>query len=347
MTQRIYWVPHTVCHFGCLHCHNESVSDGKVTEPALIDRLVEHLPDSDSPYRLEEVLIGGGEGLALHTNVAHLVQALRERFPAGAEKTLSARRAAGRLILAIQTAGLPLADGAGKLVPDRVRGWVELGVDYFHVASGDMFHRSRQPRYPWDALEANMRAYGAETGVEFMIYGKEINRLVPSGRFLENREALFAQGATLLTDEGYCAGGWETGSHFLSGTEQAYPACSEVVIAPDGWVHPCCWYLLSPGLFDLATVTFEAGMQALRSEPYCQAIDRGDVMAMAERAGAPADWAQRVRAATGDCGLCRLASRLLTRDPSYAWLQAPSLSERERSFYRSTVADSVLDDLDA
>jgi len=343
MTQRIYWVPHTVCPFGCLHCHNDSTPDGLRSSRALIDRIIAHLPSSDSAYRLEDVLVGGGEGLARGTDMEYLVRSFRERFSQGAQATADERRAAGSVILALQTAGPPLADGAGAVVPERVDHWLELGVDYFQVASSDMFHRSRQPGYPWDALETSMRSYSAASGVEFRIYGKEVTRLVPSGRVLQNLAALRRQGAALLTEDRYCADGWETGSNFISGQSRAYPECSEAVIDPQGWVHPCCWYLMSPGLFDLGAIPFEVGMRALREQPLCHAIDQGDMLALAELAGVSVVWTRDVCASIGDCGLCRLVSIRLSQRGDHAWIKAQPLTALELQFYREQIGATALD----
>jgi hypothetical protein len=106
-----------------------------------------------------------------------------------------------------------------------------------------------------------------------------------------------------------------------------------VVIDPAGWVHPCCWYELAPGLFDLTATDFEAGMEALAASPICQALDAGDVIGYAELAGIDEESALRVRNVVGDCGLCRIASARLARDPGHAWINAPSLSPREITFY--------------
>jgi len=343
MTQRIYWVPHTVCPYDCLHCHNDSVPRGVRTPRSTIDRIIAQLPDSDSAYRLEDVLVGGGEGLVRGAGIEYLVRAFRERFPRGSQATIEERRAAGHVILSIQTAGPPLADRDGNASAARIDYWMDLGVDYIQVASSDMFHRSRHPDYAWDTLEASLTAFGEERGIEFLIYGKEVNRLVPSGRVLENLDALQDQGARLLTGERYCADGWETGSRFLSGLAHDYPQCSEVVIDTEGWVHPCCWYLLSPGLFDLTVVDFETGMRSLQANPLCLAIDCGDILAVADIAGQPPDWASQVRDAVGDCGICRLASVRLASQPGYAWMRVPPLSAAERAFYARLLGQSLFE----
>jgi hypothetical protein len=182
-------------------------------------------------------------------------------------------------------------------------------------------------------LEANLESYGAAHGVEFLIYGKSVTKLVPSGRVLENLEALEAVGAGLLTAEHYCAEGWETASRFLSGTQSAYPECSEVVIDPDGWVHACCWYELSPGLFDLGSVGLSTGMERLRPVPFCQALDQGAILELAEIAGIAPESAGQVRDRVGDCGACRLFSVRLARGSAYEWMRVAPLSARERTFY--------------
>jgi hypothetical protein len=333
MGQRIYWVPHTLCFLGCEHCHNDSRLSGARASTETIDRIVARLPGLESPYHLDEVLVGGGEALMRGAHMEHLIRAFRRRFPRGPQATVAGRRATGHPILALQTMGLPLADALGNPVPGLIDYWLELGVDYFQVASNDLFHEQRRPDYPWQALRDNLARVQAERGVEFLIYGKGSNRLVPSGRVLDNLPSLRRQGASLLTEEGYCATAWEAACNFLSGTHKQEREASEVVIDPDGWVHPCCWHELSPGLFDLTATDFEAGMQALREQPLCQALDRGDVLGMAELAGLDRAQARSMQAAVGECGLCRVCAAGLARQPTNSWLRVPPLSDRERSFY--------------
>jgi hypothetical protein len=356
VTQRIYWVPHTVCFLGCAHCHNDSSLAGQRAQRDLIDRIIDHLPGVESHYRLEDVLVGGGEALQRGAETEYLVRTFRERYPRGSEPTVVERRAAGHIILALQSTGLPLADRHGNVREPLIDYWLELGVDYFQVASSDMFHRRQRPEYPWDALEHNLEAFGVARGVEFLIYGKDVTRLVPSGRVLENLDVLEAEGAGLLTAERYCADGWETASRFLSGTQLAYPECSEVVIDPDGWVHACCWYELSPGLFDLGRVDLATGMERLRPVPFCQALDRGDILKLGEIVGVAPNLVRMVRGRVGDCGACRLFSVLLAHQTEHDWVEATAeamavaiavapLSARELSFYAKRLGQATMQKL--
>jgi hypothetical protein len=329
----------------CAHCHNDSSPSGRRAERDLIDRIIAHLPGPESTYRLEDVLVGGGEALQRGTETEYLIRTFRERYPRGAERTIAERRAAGHVILALQSTGLPLADRRGNVRGELVDYWLELGIDYFQVASSDMFHRRQRPNYPWDALERNLEAFGAAHGVEFLIYGKSINKLVPSGRVLENLGTLEAEGARLLTAKRYCADGWETASRFLSGTQLAYPECSEVVIDPDGWVHACCWYELSPGLFDLWDVDMATGLERLRCVPFCQALDCGDMERFAEIVHISPALARQVRNRVGDCGSCRLLSILLARQPEHDWISVAPLSAQEHTFYTERVGADTLQDL--
>ena len=342
MAQRIYWVPHTICFLGCAHCHNDSMLAGVRSSAQRAEAIIANLPAPASRFRLDEVLIGGGEALMRDQGMEHLVTAFRRRFPSGPQPTVAARRAAGHVILAVQTMGLPLADAAGRPVPKNIDRWLALGVDYFHVASNDIFHEGQRPNYPWDAMRSNLLRYGGEHGIYFHIYGKPVYRLVPSGRVLDHLPALEDQGASLLTEEGYCATAWESAASFLSGADRAYPRCSEVVIDPEGWVHPCCWYDLAPGLFDLARTSFEEGMGALAAEPLCQALDRGDVPAVAARAGLSVELAAQIRERVGECGLCRLAAVRLAAESAYSWLKAPSLSARELAFYERLLGRALM-----
>ena len=117
------------------------------------------------------------------------------------------------------------------------------------------------------------------------------------------------------------------------------------MIAPDGWVHACCWYELSPGLFDLGSVDLATGMERLRSVPFCQALDRGDILKLAEIVQVALDLAQRVRALVGDCGACRLFSVLLARRAEHGWIKVAPLSEQERSFYTTRMGANVMQGL--
>lgn len=343
MGQRIYWVPHTICYFGCLHCHNDSRLQGVRASRAVIDGVIEHMPGPNSPYRLDEVLVGGGESLMRNNEMEYLLQRFRARFPQGPQATVDERRAAGHAILAVQTIGTPLTDAVGRPNPRVIQYWLDLGVDYFHIASNDIFHERQRPDFPWDSFRENLRMYGDEHGIHFHIYGKAPSRLVPSGRALENLEVLEQTGARLLLDEGYCANAWEAAANFLTGTGNDYPDCSEVVIDPEGWVHPCCWYELSPGLFNLSTTDFETAMSALQPILFCQALDSGDMAAYATAAGIEPDLARRVRDRVGDCGACRLFSTALAAQPDHSWIQVPPLSPQERSFYAGALGQPTFD----
>lgn len=342
MTQRIYWVPHTVCYFGCTHCHNDSVMGGIRASTSVIDAVIANLPGPETPYRLEEVLVGGGEGLMRGQQMEHLIRQFRARFPRGPQATPAERQAAGFVTLALQTMGHPLADARGIPAPKLINYWLDLGIDLFHIASNDIFHELQRPDYPWEAFRENITRYGEIHGVEFVIYGKSAARLVPSGRVLENLDALEHEGATLLTDEGYCATAWEGGANFLSGQQRAHPDSSEVVIDPHGWVHPCCWHELAPGLFDLGRVPFVVGMEHARKASFCQAIDVGDMAALAAIAHVDPMLASAVRASVGDCGACRLWSVRLAQDPANGWLKPTSLSAHEVRFYTNQLGAETM-----
>ena len=299
----------------------------------VIEGVIDHLPEPGSSYPLEEVLVGGGEALMRDQAMEHLIRRFRQRFPQGSEASLEERRSAGHVILALQSMGLPLADSRGRPLPRRIEYWLKQGVDYFHIASNDPFHERRRPGYPWEALRHNLGDYGAKHKVEFLIYGKGEERLVPSGRVLEGLPELEQAGASLLLDEGYCASAWEAAGGFLSGSGKAYPHCSEVVIDPLGWVHPCCWYELSPGLFNLCKTPFPEGMERARQASFCQALDAGDMPGYAQEAGIDPVSARQVRDQVGDCGLCRLATARLVRRRENGWVKAPGLSPGEARFY--------------
>ena len=299
-----------------------------------------------SRYQLEEVLIGGGESLMRNQQMEYLVTQLRARFPRGPQATIKERQQAGYVVLGLQTMGFPLADAKGSPVDRNIGYWLDLGIDYFHIASNDVFHERQRPDYPWEALRQNLRDYSEETGVEILIYGKAAVRLVPSGRVLDNLSVLSQEeGAGLLTDPGYCATAWEGGANFLSGQEIAHPDCSEVVIDPHGWVHPCCWHELAPGLFNLAQTRFDAGMEFARKVPFCQAIDEGDMIKLSEIVGISTELAHQVRDVVGDCGACRLCSVKLAADPQNSWMKPTALTERETRFYNQHLGEATMANL--
>ena len=62
-----------------------------------------------------------------------------------------------------------------------------------------------------------------------------------------------------------------------------------------GWVHPCCWHELAPGLFNLSQTKFADGMERARKVPFCQAIDEGDMIKLSEIAGISTALAHEVR----------------------------------------------------
>lgn len=166
---------------------------------------------------------------------------------------------------------------------------------------------------------------------------------MPSGRVLDNLAVLSKEeNAGLLTAPGYCATSWEAGANFLSGQEKPHPDCSEVVIDLHGWVHPCCWHELAPGLFNLAKTKFDAGMEHARKVPFCQAIDEGDMIKPSEIAGITTELAHQVRDVVGDCGACRLCSVKLAADPQHNWMKPTTLTERETRFYNHHLGETMM-----
>ena len=343
MAQRIYWAPHTLCFLGCLHCHNDSDAEGLPGSAAVVDAVIANLPDGSSRYRLEEVLVGGGEPLMAPDLLERAVRGLRARYPRGPRGlSVDERRSAGYLVVAVQTNGLLLADAAGHLSRERVERWLDLGVDYYHVASGDAFHQSRRPTYPWDQLFEEMAEVG-EVGSCFHVYGKAPARLVPSGRMLDHQRSLAALGAELLTERGYCANAWEAASNWL-GADRAYPDCSELVVDEAGQAHPCCWYRLSPAMFDLTITSFDTGMAAAEKVEALRVLDTGDVIRVGTLAGLNAEVASAVRDALGDCGACRLffARHSARLTPGLAGAVTP-ISAKEARYYSSRLRGAGLE----
>jgi hypothetical protein len=320
--------------------------EGIRADRAVIDGVIDNLPEQHTHYELEEVLIGGGESLMRNQQMEYLIAQLRAKYPQGPQATIKERQQAGHVVLGLQTMGFPLCDAKGNPIDRNIRYWLNLGIDYFHIASNDVFHERQRPDYPWETMRNNLRDYSEETGVEIWIYGKAAVRLVPSGRVLDNLTTLSKEeDAGLLTTPGYCASAWEAGANFLSGQEKPYPDCSEVVIDPHGWVHPCCWHELAPGLFNLAKTKFAHGMEFARKVPFCKAIDEGDMIKLSEIAGISSALAHQVRDAVGDCGACRLCSVKLATNPQYNWMKPTMLTEREYRFYNHHLGEAAMQQL--
>jgi hypothetical protein len=98
-------------------------------------------------------------------------------------------------------------------------------------------------------------------------------------------------------------------------------------------------------LFDLGTVDLATGMERLRPVPFCQALDRGDILGLAEIVHVAPQLARQMRNRVGDCGACRLFSCLLARQAEHGWIDVAPLSARELAFYRERVGADVLQEL--
>jgi hypothetical protein len=86
-------------------------------------------------------------------------------------------------------------------------------------------------------------------------------------------------------------------------------------------------------------------MERLRAVPFCQALDQGNILQIAEMAGLNGERSQQVRDRVGDCGLCRLAFARLSRRQEYDWIQTAPLSNRETTFYGARLGQDTLHEL--
>jgi hypothetical protein len=86
-------------------------------------------------------------------------------------------------------------------------------------------------------------------------------------------------------------------------------------------------------------------MERLRSVPFCQALDCGDILGLGEIARIGPELARQVRDRVGDCGACRLFSVLLARRAEHGWIRVAPLSEQERSFYTTRMGANVMQGL--
>ena len=233
--------------------------------------------------RVGRIVLSGGE--ALH-------EATRERVTYRAIAALAARyRDRGGVRLVLQTTG-------DLLTPAIVAELLARGVWMISVAGVDDFHvglegAERQARFTarlaamFEAAgmrrsggQAPVRAWHEEEGPVYGFFGATpemwIGKLWPRGRAWENSLST----ATLA--DNFCAR-WSGGAGFLRHGE----AGSEVSIAPDGSVYPCCLKTKVP-IGSLLEERLTDMLDDLAADPVFQAIDAG----VPQRMGLSDGWSE-------------------------------------------------------
>jgi hypothetical protein len=281
---------------------------------------VANLPDGSSNHRVEKITIGGGDACAVPWLTERLVSRVRERFPQGPEKlSVDERRAGGWMVVALQTSGTLFADPEGMIWTGLIERWLRLGVDSFEVPSQDIYHRMTLPDYSWLRLFKGLTDYSELFRVPVHISGTDMSSLIRSGRAWENWERLKSLGCSPAT-EGNCRNGWGTAGGFLGGVNSSRHS-SLVTVDPDGGVHPCVWYRMSPAMFNLGEAPFETGMDAAMREDSYRLLNEGDIRSLCARAGMDQSDYERLVDGSGECSACREAFRV-SKPPANALLCA-------------------------
>ena len=78
---------------------------------------------------------------------------------------------------------------------------------------------------------------------------------------------------------------------------------------------------------------------------FCQAIDEGDMIKLAELTGISTELAHHVRDAVGDCGACRLCSVKLANEPQNTWMKPTTISDKEQRFYHHHLSEDAMREL--
>lgn len=299
--QAVYWVLSYACHRRCAHCYDDRfrpyvredfrrvVDEGAAAYQAIIA----HLPDdmswaNETGVRSRTLLVMAGGEL--------LIDGVREALYYPALDAISARWGAKAPKLALQTTGDVL--DARRL--DELLG---RGVSSIAIASIDDYHvgMAGEARLPFmDTIRTLMASRGvrevelaapkderlrtpkisaadADDGPTFVFFGAQpdlwIGELWPRGR-------AFTNGLSNASYEvNFCAR-WSGAKNFL----KVGKAGSEVAIAPDGSVYPCCLKTKAP-LGNLTEERLEDILASVATLPAIRALDDGDPEGMALQDG--------------------------------------------------------------
>lgn len=306
--EAIYWVLTYACHRRCVHCYDDRfrpyvreelqgiVQQGQAASRAIIDHLPEDMhylaaqasqDGQASDQRRTSLILAGGE---------LLLDPLREPLLFPALEAIRARWGKRGPHIAVQTTG-------DVLEPAHIEGMLARGVRTIAIASIDDFHvghegdrkfalvdRIRAMMAPFGAREIGLgttrdprvhapteRPDDADPGPFFQFFGAQpdlwIGEIWPRGRAWKNG----LSNADYETN--FCAR-WSGGKNFLNHGH----AGSEVAIAPDGSVYPCCLKTRAP-LGSLTEEKLTDILDSLKGHPAFEAINAGDPEAMGLASG--------------------------------------------------------------
>lgn len=309
--ESIYWVLCWACHRKCVHCYEDRfrpyVRDSLEAVIAEAERnaprVLENLPRTmlyrdpaapDAPAKPGRIILSGGEAL---------LDGVRQRVTLPVIEALAARyRERGGVKIVVQTTG-------DLLSPEILRALLERGVWMVSVAGVDDYHVGMEGPERQAAFTARLRAMMSAEGMTeaglvlddrswldapgplFSFFGATpgswIGRLWPRGR-------AFANGLSTATLADNFCNRWSGAMNFL----RHGWAGSEVAIAPDGSVYPCCIKTAVP-IGNLTEEPLIGILDDLAGDPAFAALDRGDPERMGEADGwTPEMFRARSHAAT-------------------------------------------------
>lgn len=301
--EAVYWVLTWACHRKCAHCYDDRfrpyvreelarvVGEGQ----AAYARIIANLPD-DFTYADPKDPARRRKGLLVMAGGELLLDPVREPLFYPALDALRARYGAAAPHISIQTTG-------DILTPAHIEGMLERGVGTIAIASIDDYHVGLEGDRKFalmDKIRAMMAPFGAKEiglggardprlkaaapkrddmgdGPFFLFFGAQpelwIGELWPRGR-------AWANGLSDATYETNFCARWSGGKNFLNYGQ----AGSEVAIAPDGSVYPCCLKTKTP-LGSLTEERLVDILDSLKGHPAFEAINAGDPEAMGESYG--------------------------------------------------------------
>jgi MoaA/NifB/PqqE/SkfB family radical SAM enzyme len=295
--ESIYWVLCWACHRKCVHCYEDrfrpyvrGALEAVIAEAERNARLIlPNLPGTmlyrdpaapEAPPKPGRIILAGGEAL---------LEGVRQRVTYPVIEALAARyRHSGGAKIVVQTTG-------DLLTPEILRELLARGVWSISVAGVDDFHVGLEGPERQAAFTARLRAMMLAEGMTeaglsvsdrswldhpgplFSFFGATpeawIGRLWPRGR-------AWANGLSTATIEDNFCSRWSGARGFL---DHGW-AGSEVSIAPDGSVHPCCIKTAVP-IGNLTEEPLLSILEDLAADPAFAALNRGEPDRMGEADG--------------------------------------------------------------